>query len=165
MARQTESHFDSLIPTIQNEFGVEVNKGPMMILGLVAERSTNDDMRSVIDLFRCGMTIVVDDLAQVWNMLDWLRHGHLAKDWKVVNIQNGFVKAEAYITYGYRDIKVTARCLRTGYLIEMEFHLWSYYDLMQDQGLKHYQFARQYPFQPITYASQIMDMWMLEWKP
>ncbi|CAJ1967819.1 unnamed protein product [Cylindrotheca closterium] len=166
MSQQTEPHFDSLIRTIQEGFGVQVNKGPMtMMQGQVTERSTNDDfqndIRRVIDLFRCGTSIVVEDLAQIRNMLDWLRHGDLAKDWQVNHVQNGFEKSEAYLTYGYRDIKVTARCLRTGYMIQIEFHLKSYHELMQDQGLKHYQFAQQYPFQPITDASQIMDMNLL----
>jgi len=101
-------------------------------------------------------------LAQVRNMLDWLRHGDLAKDWQVVHIQNGFEKAEAYSTYGYRDIKVIARWLKTGYLIQIEFHLKSYYELMKEKGWKHcYQFARKYQFHPITDASQIMDMSLL----
>eukprot|EP00980_Cylindrotheca_fusiformis_P024914 scaffold12720_cov152-Cylindrotheca_fusiformis.AAC.3 len=161
LARTTEPEMEALGEKLTESFGVVFKKGPLKGETRVKQKCIEDydgDIRRVIDLVRCSFVIVIESLDQAKSIIDGFREGALSKEWELVRVKDGFEKPDNFLVGGYRDIKLNARYIPLGHLVECQLHLKPYLELKQNGGHEHYEFARQQKVNGITAATQILDM-------
>lgn len=132
--------------TLQEDIHVKFIKGPLKGKDRVLQKCHQDydgDLRRVIDLVRCSFVFVFDTFVKAKGIIDEIVEDTADPEWTLVRLKNGFEKPENFLVGGYRDIKLNIRNQTTGHIMEVQLHHTEYYDLKNDSGHLHYEFARQ----------------------